>query len=195
MPLKCETNILQDLNEFEQFLKFIRKHNIKRYLEIGSKNGGSLWRIGKTLPKGSRIVSVDLPHGDTSFKESKPHLEACVSQLKSIGYDAHLFLGDSTDPDIVERVRALSPFDLIFIDGNHTEPFVRKDWQNYGEMSNLIAFHDIGWYREIPNSKKMPIDVPKVWKEIKKEYRHIEIRACVQDNGIGILWRDQPTLN
>jgi predicted O-methyltransferase YrrM len=195
MQLKCQTNLLQDLTEFNSFLKFIRKHNIGRYLEIGSKHGGSLWRIGSSLPKGSRIVSVDLPHGDTSFKESEPHLRACVEELRRLGYDAHLFLSDSTEPETVERVRELGPFDLVFIDANHTEPFVWKDWYNYGPMAEVVAFHDINWSRLVPNSKKMPIEVPRVWAKLKLEFKHLEIKHCVQDNGIGILWRNQPLSN
>lgn len=193
MTLKCETNLLQDVTEFNRFLKFIKKHNIKSYLEIGSKHGGSLWRVATSLPSGSRIVSIDLPQGDLSFKHSEPNLRACVDALKQKGYDAHLFLSDSTDRKTVDAVRALGPFDLVFIDANHTEPYVWADWHNYGQMSDLIAFHDIGWkQRPNPDSKKMPIDVPRVWAALKERFRHEEIINCVQDNGIGILWRNQP---
>lgn len=187
--LKCQTNLLQDLREFNEFLHLIQKNEIHSYLEIGSKHGGSLWRIGSSLPKGSRIVSIDLPHGDTSFKESEPHLRACVEELKSKGYDAHLFLTSSMEPTTIESVRALGPFDLLFIDANHTEPFVRHDWAVYGPMAKMIAFHDIGWKARPEPSKKMPIEVPKVWNEIKQNYKHIEIRYCPRDNGIGVLWQ------
>jgi hypothetical protein len=192
--LKCETNLLQNFDEFNEFLRFIKKHKVQRYLEIGSKHGGSFWRISTSLPRGSRVVSVDLPHGDTSFKESESNLRACVKRLKEIGYDAHLFLSDSTDSKTVDAVRALGPFDLVFIDANHTEPYVWKDWQNYGPMAPVVAFHDIAYYRAQPNSKKMPIDVPKVWAQLKQQHKHIEIKRCVQDNGIGILWREQPMI-
>lgn len=189
MPAKYETAMLQDLVELHQFIAILCAERVKSYLEIGSKHGGSLWRIAHALPKGSRIVSIDLPHGDLSFKETLPNLQACVRELCSLGYDAHLFIGDSTNPETVEWARALGPYDAILIDANHTEPFVRKDWANYGSMGRLIAFHDIGW---IPRpSKKMPIEVPKVWNEIKQNYRHKEIKLCHtgQDNGIGVLWR------
>jgi predicted O-methyltransferase YrrM len=162
---------------------------VQSYLEIGGKHGGSLWRIGSQLPKGSRIVSVDLPHGDTSFKESQPNLEQCIMELKGMGYDAHLFLGDSTADHIVESVKQLAPFDLCLIDANHTEPYVRKDWANYGPMARIVAFHDIGWRPRPQPSKKMSIEVPKVWAELKQGYRHVEIRNCPQDTGMGVLWR------
>ena len=187
--MKCETAILQNTLEMHRFIKLLLKENVKSYLEIGCKFGGSLWAIGRSLPKGSRIVAVDLPHGDKSFKHSEPHLKECVERLKQHGYDITLMLGDSTDPQIVEKVYALGPFDATFIDANHTLPYVKQDWENYGKISKLIAFHDIGFFRAngLPPHKK-PIEVPIFWKAIKESYRHTEIRCDVSNNGIGIIW-------
>jgi predicted O-methyltransferase YrrM len=191
--VKYETGILQDEREFERFVAMMQRENLRSYLEIGSKHGGSLWRMATALPVGSRIVAVDLPHGDASFKESQPNLEACVDELTRRGYETHLHLGDSTDPAIIADVTRLAPFDLCFIDANHTEPFVRKDWANYGPLARIVAFHDIGWVPRPEPSKKMPIEVPKVWKQIKRGFYNQEIRMCPRDNGIGIVWRNHPT--
>lgn len=193
MPLKCETHILQNIRELDTFLKLIKEEGVKSYLEIGSKNGGSLWRIGRSLPQGSRIVSVDLPQADKSFKNTKPNLEECVKELRRLNYDAHLFLGDSTDQAIVSDVRALAPFDLCFIDANHTEPYVWHDWKTYGQMAQLVAFHDISAGPHPPGSKKMPIEVPAVWAKLKQQFTHKEIKYEPGHNGIGILWRNKPT--
>lgn len=185
---KYETAMLQDLIELTQFIELLKQEKVSSYLEIGSKHGGSLWRIGSSLPKGSRIVSIDLPHGDQSFKETLPHLQACVSRLSDMGYDAHLKVGDSTDPQTIEWARVLGPFDCCFIDANHTEPYVRKDFANYGPMARMVAFHDIGWRKREEPTNKMPIDVPQVWAEIKNGHRYTEFRMCARDNGIGVLW-------
>lgn len=187
--MKCETNLLQDFNEFTHFLKLIKAEGVSSYLEIGSKHGGSLWRIANTLPRGSRVVSVDLPNGDGSFKNSQPNLEQCVDTLFKLGYDAHLFIGDSTDPEVIRDVGKLAPFDLCFIDGYHTEEFVRSDWKHYGAMARIVAFHDIGWKADGRKSKKQEIEAPKVWQELKKQYRYKEIMFCSRDYGIGVLWR------
>jgi len=187
--MKYETAVLQDKRELEEFIGILKKEQVQSYLEIGSKFGGSLWKIARALPKGSLIVSVDLPQGDGSFKESQPHLERCIDDLTAFGYDAHLFLGDSTDPTIVEWVAELAPFDACLIDGYHTEPFVRADWKNYGPMARIVAFHDIGWRRDGRDSKKAKIEAPKVWKELKQIYPHREIVHCPRDYGIGVLWR------
>src|SRR5688572_14797740 len=146
MSMKWERKILQNRLEMDWFCKLIRQEGVTSYLEIGCKHGGSLGYVAtKGLPSGSRVVAVDLPHGDVSFKESQPPLEECCEALRSWGYDVHLFIGDSTDPEIIEKVRALGPFDLCFIDANHTEPYVRRDWASYGQMARIVAFHDINW--------------------------------------------------
>jgi len=189
MMAKYETAMLQNEQELARFIDILKGENVRTYLEIGSKFGGSLWRVANALPAASRIVSVDLPQGDGSFKDTLPHLQACAARLCEIGYDAHLIQGDSTADDIVSAVAALGPFDACFIDANHTELFVRKDWANYGPLCRLVAFHDIGWLARPEPSKKMPIEVPKVWNEIKGDYRHEEIKLEARDNGIGVLWR------
>ena len=189
MPMKCETHLLQDFTEFTRFLELIRAEKVKSYLEIGSKNGGSLWRVAQVLPAGSRVVSVDLPQADGSFKNTEPNLRQCVEELKQRGYDAHLFLTDSTDPSTVKAVSSLGPFDLCFIDGYHTEEFIRADWKNYGPMAKIVAFHDISWRADGRTSKKADIDAPKVWDEVKQGRRHHEFKCQPRDYGIGVLWR------
>ena len=187
--MKCETAHLQNIKELDEFVHVLKENNVKSYLEIGSKFGGAVWYVANRLPTGSKIVSVDLPHGDKSFKESQPHLEECIRELKKKGYDAHLVLGDSTNQDIINQVKALGPFDACFIDANHTLSYIKKDWENYGPMARMVAFHDIGFYRKegLPPHKK-PIEVPIFWKGIKNGYKNVEIRYDKQDNGIGVLW-------
>jgi predicted O-methyltransferase YrrM len=187
--MKYENAMLQSEGEINAFIGLLQREGVRSYLEIGSKFGGSLWRIANALPQGARIVAVDLPHGDTSFKETLPHLEQCVERLRGRGYDATLIVGDSTDPAIVALAARLGPFDACFIDANHTEPYVRKDWANYGPLARIVAFHDVGWEARPQPTKKMPIDVPRVWREIRGGFRHEEIRDCARDNGIGVLWR------
>jgi predicted O-methyltransferase YrrM len=187
--MKCETAYLQNINELTQFIAVLKAENVRSYLEIGSKFGGSLWRIANALPKGSRIIAVDLPHGDQSFKVTLPPLQECIRELINRDYAAELIIGDSTDPAIIKKVREYGPFDACLIDANHTEPYIRKDWANYGQLCRLVAFHDINHTEFIP-SHKMPIEVPKVWNEIKTNYRHQEIKLDSGHNGIGVLWRN-----
>lgn len=186
--MKYETAILQNFIEIAKFIDILKREKVRSYLEIGSKFGGSLWKVANALPTKSKIVSVDLPQGDKSFKETEPHLKQCCERLRARGYDVTLILGDSTDPKVVSDVAKHGPFDAVFIDGCHTAKGVRKDWENYGHLGRIVAFHDIAWLAR-PEGTKKPIEVPPFWNELKLGFPHEEIKLEPRDNGIGVLWR------
>jgi cephalosporin hydroxylase len=177
--------LLQYPGELEELIVIFTNNGVKSYLEIGCKYGGSLWQVGRSLPQGSTIVGVDLmqyPDIYTRLQDAAAHLT---------GQHVHLIKGDSTNRDIINRVEKLGPFDACLIDGNHTLPYVKKDWENYGPMCRLVAFHDINWFRPPGHAEqiKYNISVPQFWNKIKIDYRHVEIKKDKQDNGIGVLWR------
>jgi predicted O-methyltransferase YrrM len=182
--------ILQDEKEISALANLLAEEHCTSLLEIGAKFGGSLWRLAHALPTGSRVVAVDLPNGTRQWKESEHSLRGCIASLIAHGYDARLIWGDSTKHNIVGQVRSLGPFDAVFIDANHTMPFIECDWHNYGSMGKLVAFHDIAWHRE-RTWIGVRIDVPQFWERVKPNYRRREFRYCPtgNNNGIGVLWR------
>jgi hypothetical protein len=64
--MKYETEIAQDPARSKRSA-LLQREGVRSYLEIGSKFGGSLWRVANSLPPGSRIVSVDLPNGTKAW--------------------------------------------------------------------------------------------------------------------------------
>lgn len=182
---------LQNQDELAWFIELLKSEGVRSYLEIGSKYGGSIRAIGEALEVPSRLVSVDLPAGGKPkvWPESKRSLEQTINDLCGLGHSAHLVWGDSTDPAIVAAVRALGPYDAVFIDANHTLPYVTKDWQNFGPMARLVAFHDIGWVSRDGQNGKGALEPPILWRSIKDGYRHVEKKLEKRDNGIGVLWR------
>lgn len=183
-------HMMQDEAEIAAFAAIIREEGCRSYLEIGSKFGGSLERVAAVMPKGSRFVSIDLPGGTKAWKESNVALQDLIDRLNTKGHEAHIFWGDSRNANVISHVRALGPFDAILIDADHRMPGVTADWENYGPMGRLVAFHDISWKRA-PEWVGTRIDVPEFWDSIKGEYRHRELRFCPtgKNNGIGVLWR------
>jgi cephalosporin hydroxylase len=181
-----ETHIAQDETEIAAFVELLEQEQARSYLEIGARYGGSFWRIASSLRHGSRVVAVDFPNGMGGKPDAIVALRACVVKLCRVGYDAYLIEGDSHKKKIVERVRALGPYDCVFVDGDHTLEGVTLDWNNYGPMAKMVAFHDIA----CSNTQK-PIKVLQFWEEIRTGYRHREIRAhhTGRHNGIGVLWR------
>lgn len=192
------TDAAQDPAEIAAFCDLLKREQVGSYLEVGSKFGGSLWLAATALPKGSRIVAVDLPSGTKAWTASRLSLVACIEELNRIGYDAQVIWGNSMDPVVIEQVRALGPFDAMLIDADHrwdrNNPApngVQADFLNYAPMGKIVAFHDLAWHRA-PEWVGTRINVPEFWESIKGGYRHEEIILCPtgKNNGIGVLWRD-----
>jgi cephalosporin hydroxylase len=184
---------IQTEREHDAFIAILQHENCRSYLEIGSMWGQSLWKVAHALPNGSRVVSVD---SMVDRPTAEPSLYACINALRRIGYDAHFINGDSTAPDTIARVKALGPFDALFIDGNHSFDYVKADWENYGPMARIVGFHDINWKDTWKSAKgnhptAAQMGAERVWNEIKDGYRHEEFRWHPTNNyhGIGVLWR------
>ena len=135
--------------------------------------------------KRGRIVSVDLP-GVFPWGESgsDERLKSVIEDLKSLGYDAHLFLGDSKSQEIVKAVSDLGPFDLVFIDGDHTYEGVREDWKNYAPLGRTVVLHDIIKPKE---GERQELGVWKLWTEIHDEKQ--EYLGKDSKMGLGIVYR------
>lgn len=184
--------LLQNVREHDAFIDILKGEGARSYLEIGSMYGGSLWKTAHNMPKGSRVVSVDFA---IDTPEALPHLQRCISDLIANGYDAHLVHGDSMAKATVDEVRALGPFDAVFIDGAHTLEAVTSDWENYGPMGRVVAFHDIAWNStwksSVPGRVSKPMGVPALWDQVKQGLRYKEFKFQQPSNyyGIGVLWR------
>jgi len=191
MSTKYLTEAAQDEREITAFCDLLAAEGVRSYLEVGSKYGGSLWRAANALPKGSRIVAVDMPKGTRAWGETEPSLKACIAELIAKGYDAQVIWGDSTDPKVIEQVRELGPFDAMLLDGDHRQPGITKDWETYGPMGRIVAFHDVAWLRAA-DWQGVRIDVPLIWNHLRPQYeRTVEFRhdPSFKNNGIGCLWR------
>lgn len=192
MMKSYEQNILQDQKELDAYCDIIRGEEVSLYLEVGSKFGGSLWKAANAMPKGSRIVAIDLPGGTKAWGESRTSLELCIKDLRAAGYDARVIWGDSQSRDVIAKAASYGPYHAIMLDADHRLPGITADWINYGPMSkSMVAFHDISW-RRAPEWVGTRIDVPEFWNSIKYNHRHKELKFCPtgKNNGIGVLWKD-----
>jgi predicted O-methyltransferase YrrM len=177
--------------ELDRLIEIVRAEKLTSFLEIGSRHGYTLDAIARSMPKGSTIVSVDMPNRMWGRPDSQIHLEKIVAGLNADGYSAHMHLGKSQAESTVDFVAQFGQFGLIYIDADHRYEGVKRDWEAYGPLGSLIAFHDIAVQRpEVLGHPDDQIEVKQLWDEIKSNYKH-EALVCdlPPPMGIGVIWR------
>lgn len=180
----------QRADELREFIDLLRRENARRYLEIGARHGDTFFDVMMALPEGSFGVAVDWPGAKWGKGTSRAALEDAVQAIKASGRRAHAVFGDSRSMGIRQMVMVTGPYDAVFIDGDHTYDGVFADWQNYGPMARMVAFHDIDGEGQIDKSSGFPVQVPTLWREIRDDFRHVEIIGTERGMGIGVLWRE-----
>jgi hypothetical protein len=164
-------------SELEWFLtKYVR--HCRSVLEIGSGPGGMFAHLVTNIEKGSVARAISLPR----FQPEADSLRLCIAQLRAWDFNVGWFNGDSSSAEAMAWAKAAGPYDLVFIDGDHTAEAVRLDWENYSPMATkFVAFHDIDHIGD---------DVGVVWAELKSEgYVTDEIISHPGFRGLGVVLR------
>lgn len=179
----------QSAFELEKFIEFLKEKNVTSYLEIGTRHGDTFHAVMSALPPGSKGVAVDLPGGLWGKESSRDYMANVVNDLKSKGYEIHCIFGDSQSDEIRSMVEEHADFDAILIDGDHTLPGVTKDWENYREMSRIVAFHDVVGTGQAEKRTNKPVEVPILWEKIKSVFPYVEFIDENSAMGIGVCLR------
>lgn len=166
-------------DDFGVMLQFLQPFGIKKYLEIGSHVGGSLVVAHEVL-QFENSVCVDLEGaGSGGYSGSRKHLIAAVEKNR---IPCTVINGDSHDPDVVKQVQKQAPFDLVYIDGDHSFRGALMDYLDYSPMARFVAMDDVhhrGWP-----------DVGKAWRSIVCSHDGIKIEFSlpqVPNSGVGLL--------
>jgi hypothetical protein len=171
--------------ELNKFLEFIKENNVTSYLEVGARYGDTFSDAMLAMPIGSLGVVVDLPEANWGGKNSKEYLKEAATELMEKGYKIFVIFGDSTDDQVIEKVKHLGPFDACLIDGDHRYNGVKQDFENYGPLCKYVGFHDIVG-NGLAHRNGVRVEVPRLWAEIKTK----DSKEFVEPGskmGIGVL--------
>lgn len=176
-------------DELQPFIDLLVEKNVQSYCEIGARDGDTFHSVMSALPAGSRGVAVDFPGALWGKSTTIKNLQNACDDLIRRGYDIQMIIGDSTSTDVISKVHAYGDYDAILIDGDHTFEGVRSDFMNYGMLAPIVAFHDIVGDGQYEKVTKRHVEVPKLWKMIREEFRTIEFVAPESKMGIGVCLR------
>lgn len=175
--------------ELQKLCELVSATGVKRYLEVGVRRGGTFYAVAKSMPVGSTVVALDLPQACWG-QDSADDLNGVIAQLCSEGYDAHVFYGDSQTQLMADSIASrFEAFDMILIDADHTYQGVKRDWELYGPMGKYIVFHDIIGDGCRDRVTDLPVEVPVLWRELRKTHHHFEYVGKDSIMGIGVLWK------
>lgn len=145
--------IWQYPNQFSKYLTFISNYDIKSYMEIGCRHGGTFITHVEYLKKinsnFSNSTAVDIIEQTDILKEYCKFENCEYLQMDSSSDEFRQYIENKF-------------FDLIFVDGNHFYNGVKGDAILTKNKCNIQVFHDVF---SIVNP-----DVVRFWNEVKITY-------------------------
>ncbi len=169
-----EDCILQNREEVIGLAEFIEEHRIRSYLEIGVWTGRLVSALHSTFAF-DRVAAAD-----------QGYARACGLSIH-LPEQTHVFWGDSDSDAFLEWRASLGHIDLVFIDANHSERAVRRDFEiNRTFPHRFLAFHDIR------GTSRWTVGVRRFWDQLQDGHKleicrpHVELGLETSTMGIGI---------
>ena len=179
--------MIQVTSEIKSLLNTVASIKPKTVLEIGTKNGGTLFLFTKVATQDGQIISIDFPDGHGGFYPNSRYnfykmFAVPPQQINLIKGDSHW---QSTKDELLQLVGS-KKIDFLFIDGDHSFEGVKMDFEMYGPLvrpGGLVAFHDIKPTKENNWSGVIPF-----WSTIKGQYKSTEFLGPEENwGGIGVI--------
>lgn len=139
------TQIKQSMGEFRPAWEEVQKLRPKCFLEIGSKQGGSLFMYAAACEPGAHLIIVD----QGKHQRDRIQLKRTIDWLEGEGFHITWVRGGSQNLASRDAARAAigdGPLVALHIDADHKYRSVSKDYSLYSELvapGGIILLHDI----------------------------------------------------
>jgi predicted O-methyltransferase YrrM len=172
---------IQKTTELVPLIAYLRRHKLRRVLEIGTERGGTLLVWTRLAERHATIVTVDWEQTARQVLTEPDELRSLAQPQQRI----KVVRGDSHADETHAKISALldGPLDLLFLDGDHTYDGVRVDFESYGSLvrpGGLIVLHDVTRHRADSRC-----EVERFWRQIRGRYRWREFIDPEGDMGFG----------
>jgi predicted O-methyltransferase YrrM len=144
--------------------------------EIGTYNGFTTLHLAYNTPEDSKIFTLDLPPDfEVKDKTHYSYDDLQVVELSKKNIARRVYRKDPLNRKIVELFGDSEQFDfspyygkidMVFIDGNHSYPYVKSDTENAFKMlseQGIIVWHDFDYI--------IHRDVFKYLNQLAREYK------------------------
>jgi predicted O-methyltransferase YrrM len=181
---------VQVRDEIIAALKEVRALRPKYVVELGTAGGGTLLLWSRVADPQATLITIDLP-GGAFGGGSSPLRVPLYKRLGLPGQKIHIVRADSHQNATLELAKRLldgNAADFLFIDADHTESGVRKDYAMYSPLvrpGGLILFHDIA-------IQNVEYGVRKLWRELAAEHTTREFLGA-KPFGLGLLYVSDKT--
>jgi len=188
---------IQKSKELDALLNIVALRRPRTIVEIGTKQGGTLYALCQVAPEDCTIISIDTSWETYSLAaqigaDDEFYASFCkpTQTVRFLHADTH----DDTTLQWLKNYLAGDLIDFLFIDGDHTYKGVKKDWEMYSPLvrdGGLVGFHDIATHTDREVSCKVDI----FWKELKQNENVLEIyhdpRNDEQPDGFALSHYDE----
>lgn len=160
--------IWQYPTQFSRYLVKLSQLAVRSYIEIGIRHGGSFVATTEYL---ERFCPLEFSVG-VDVIDCPSMAEYCSRNGK-----ARFWQLNSRSPELVTKLDALGPVDLVFIDSHHEEEQCRDELALLTPRAAMIALHDIA-------NVGCP-GIRRVWHDLKRSTAYRCFEYIEQYAGLG----------
>lgn len=145
--------------------EYIRRNSCKKIMEIGVADGENARTMVTVTSRNFPAEVLEYYGFDTFVGNNDSQLERVRQKLKKTGCKFKLFKGDSMET-LPKIVKELPKMDLIFIDGGHSYPTVKSDWENSKSLMHdetAVFFHNF----DLSGVKRVVDGIPRETYHVK----------------------------